>query len=612
MSADPGASPTVAAGDIARLAGVGRAAVSNWRRRFTDFPEPVGGSAASPLYRLDEVERWLTAHDRLATVPPLERAWQALRAGASDLDLGSAVAATGAVLLGRDESRLAPDVRDLLLLAAEDDGPDVVHEFVVGQYLGALSRRLAVVPEELATAMATVAVVVGGGVLDPACGTGGLLRAAVRAGADLALGQERDPVAAEIAAHRVGLAPRADGDVAVGDALREDAWNGRLVDAVVSVPPVADRNWGFEELAGDPRWLFGLPPKLESELAWVQHCLAHVAPGGRVVVQLPSGVAFRRSGRRIRNELLRAGALDAVVGLPRDGALPTDVWVLHRPEPDSGPPQHLLIALATAVEDLPAIWRRHRDGAPAGEGARAVPILDLLDDEVDLSPERHVRLEPDLPDVAAADARFRAALSALPRAPHLKAAGDRSAHAVTTIADLVKAGVVSVHQGPIRHDEATSPRASVPVLTVHDVHARRGPTGRTAATTPGHVPLRPGDVVVPLPAARGAGAVVVAEGGAVLGPRTQLLRTDPDRLDPHYLAGLLWAAAAGETRTTGRSDVRRLVVPVPPMERQREIGSAFRTLAELETALREVRESGEALVRGAVQGLGAGTLEPSG
>ena len=57
---------TVASADIARLAGVGRAAVSNWRRRFADFPSPVGGTAASPLYRLADVEGWLRTHGRAA------------------------------------------------------------------------------------------------------------------------------------------------------------------------------------------------------------------------------------------------------------------------------------------------------------------------------------------------------------------------------------------------------------------------------------------------------------------------------------------------------------------------------------------------------------------
>ena len=55
---------------IARLAGVGRAAVSNWRRRYPDFPQPIGGSPTSPTFSRSEVEAWLKATgkaDQLAT-----------------------------------------------------------------------------------------------------------------------------------------------------------------------------------------------------------------------------------------------------------------------------------------------------------------------------------------------------------------------------------------------------------------------------------------------------------------------------------------------------------------------------------------------------------------
>ena len=36
----------VAPSDIAEMAGVSRAAVSNWRKRNDDFPDPVGGTPA--------------------------------------------------------------------------------------------------------------------------------------------------------------------------------------------------------------------------------------------------------------------------------------------------------------------------------------------------------------------------------------------------------------------------------------------------------------------------------------------------------------------------------------------------------------------------------------
>ncbi|MGH3272955.1 MAG: N-6 DNA methylase, partial [Streptosporangiaceae bacterium] len=52
---------TMTAAAIARLAGVGRAAVSNWRHRHPDFPAPVGGSLASPTFSRAEVQAWLVS-----------------------------------------------------------------------------------------------------------------------------------------------------------------------------------------------------------------------------------------------------------------------------------------------------------------------------------------------------------------------------------------------------------------------------------------------------------------------------------------------------------------------------------------------------------------------
>src|SRR3954469_1505679 len=66
----------VTAAGIARLAGVGRAAVSNWRRRHADFPRPVGGTETSPSFALAEVESWLRKQGKLAEVPLRERVWQ--------------------------------------------------------------------------------------------------------------------------------------------------------------------------------------------------------------------------------------------------------------------------------------------------------------------------------------------------------------------------------------------------------------------------------------------------------------------------------------------------------------------------------------------------------
>jgi type I restriction enzyme M protein len=58
--------------DIARLAGVGRTVVANWRKRHADFPPPADARAAGPVFRREEVQEWLERHrPEKATIEPL-------------------------------------------------------------------------------------------------------------------------------------------------------------------------------------------------------------------------------------------------------------------------------------------------------------------------------------------------------------------------------------------------------------------------------------------------------------------------------------------------------------------------------------------------------------
>ncbi len=68
---DP-ADDVVLLAEVARIAGVGRAAVVNWRRRHPDFPDPAGGTTVHPTFARSAVVAWLLAHDKIAvpsTVP---------------------------------------------------------------------------------------------------------------------------------------------------------------------------------------------------------------------------------------------------------------------------------------------------------------------------------------------------------------------------------------------------------------------------------------------------------------------------------------------------------------------------------------------------------------
>ncbi|MGW0860504.1 HsdM family class I SAM-dependent methyltransferase, partial [Streptomyces sp. NPDC002690] len=434
------ASEVTAAG-IARLAGVGRAAVSNWRRRHADFPKPVGGTETSPSFALADVEKWLRGQGKLVEVPLRERVWQQLSghpAGA----VTALIHVGCALLLVRDRptdwlelvavsdervARLLPDALAPVLEArfgpvapagAEGAGPEAVRavrlpgpealrpsvpllrgaaamaaesgagpafEFLFGRQLDSNPRQYTLTPPELAALMVELALqdedlgrptgkTPAPVVLDPASGTGALLRAVGRPAALYA--QEVDPDLAALTALRLalgaggGASPKVpEPAVRTGDTLRADAFPKLAADVVLCHPPFNERNWGHDELAYDPRWEYGYPARAESELAWVQHALARLRPGGTAVLLMPPAAASRRSGRRIRADLLRRGALRAVVALPAGAAppygIPLHLWILCKPDHGTQPSPELLL-VDTAESPDPVAPGRYPSRCPCG------------------------------------------------------------------------------------------------------------------------------------------------------------------------------------------------------------------------------------------------------
>lgn len=696
----------VTAAEISRLAGVTRATVSNWRRRHGDFPAPTAGTESSPAYDLAAVRSWLERHGRLPALSPVDELRTVLRGragetpspalrllpvvpwasrvapaelrGLADLADGELrrrvreAAGQWAEELPVARSQLtavpaAPLLRPLLRCVADEGAARTVE--VLAEHLAEDTAGVAGTyrtPPPLADLVVELLVAahrrVPASVFDPACGTGGLLAAAARAGVATLYGQDLAEAQAILSSVRLAVdAAAARSTVRAGDSLRQDAFPALSVDAVVCSPPFGVRDWGHDELAYDPRWQYGLPPRGESELAWLQHCLAHLAPGGTAVMLMPPGVAERPSGRRIRAELVRAGVLRAVVALPAGLAPPLHVglhlWVLS---PGAGSSHVLFVDLAESGGDqappgatrAPTVqelrrtlldtWRafaRQPEGFEPVPGlACGRPAIDLLDEAVDLTPARHVRssvvtIAPDQYAAAAGEILSRLshaahALAALAGGQDWQPAGaQRFAWRTAAVADLLRGGALTLQRsGPVGRaaqagDEPTpaSEAAERPVLVARDVAEGRSASGvasREGLATP--VEIRPGDVILPellrhtgTPAARVADE---ADAGSLLGGHLYLLRPDPERLDPWFLAGFLSAEENVHSATTGTSlvrvDVRRLRVPLLPLDQQRRYGQAFRHLGALRTAGRLAERLAEETAHHLAAGLTSGTLSP--
>ncbi|MEV4802310.1 N-6 DNA methylase [Nonomuraea sp. NPDC049421] len=597
---------TVTAGDIARLAGVGRAAVSNWRRRFQDFPGPVGGTSSNPLFSLNQVESWLRSQGKLDELPFDERVWQQIRNSADDLQLLSVVSDVACSLVGGGTEPPADLADAASRLAAELGTPETV-EFLYRRYVETNSRRVQVPSSEVAATMAAL-LESPDMVFDPHCGFGGLLVAALDAArrhAGRVFGQERDAAMARLAAARLS-ARGVKAEIRAGDSLTADAFPDMAADAAICIPPYSERGWGYEELTNDPRWQYGLPPRGESELAWVQHCLARVRPGGQVVVLMPPAAATRRSGRRIRSQLLRTGALQGIIGLPAGSApqstQPPHLWLLRRPSDDDAVPSQVLMADCELEDVLPA-WRSYLE-----QSKGAMAIIDLLDDEVDLTPSRYL-VRKVAPLTRSVD-ESRAELAALAReladaVPNVLQ--EPRALTMTTLGELIRAGAVQLEQTPMRMEIESG---DVPLLTAKDVTLGRGPTGKGTVES-GTITAQPGDVVIPA-ITRVVHARVITE-EVTLGPHLFMIRVDQELFDPHFLAGFLRLSAERTASTmsgTLRVDVRRAQIPRLPLDEQRRYGEAFRQLEVYERAIDETARVGRQLAAQILEGLTGGALQP--
>ncbi|MET9828167.1 N-6 DNA methylase [Streptomyces sp. NPDC006385] len=547
-AAPPAGGPLVTGSEIARLAGVTRAAVSNWRRRYDDFPAAAGGGANSPLFRLAEVQAWLDKQRKGQDVSQEVRLWQALRGAYGDEMIGG-LADLAQFLAGGGPAApdtLPSDVAGLARGLAESGSAQDVVDALADRFTDSVRRAGSdqVTAPRIVRAVRHFAgeVAADATVFDPACGIGSLLLAMGPDHGPRRCGQEADGRSARFAQSRADLTGRGGVDIAHADSLRDDRWADLRADLVVCDPPVADPDWGRDELLLDPRWELGTPSRAEGELAWLQHAYAHTAPGGAVVMVMPASVAYRKAGRRIRAELVRRGILTQVIALPPGSAashaLPVHLWRLRRP-PAAGD-----AATSVRMVDLTA---NEPDGRldPEPHQVADVPLIDLLDDTVDLTPGRHV--EESHRDYATEYLEVRREL----------------AHHVRHLAELLPA--LSAGDGPGALEGAS--------ISVADL-ARAG---------------------------------LVAYGDPEPVSVSDQLDTDFLR---GFLRGTANTRRSTTASGSFRLDARGARVPQMDIAEQRRYGAAFRALQEFEERARRVAELSGRAASLARDGLGNGALSP--
>lgn len=288
----------------------------------------------------------------------------------------------------------------------------------------------------------------GESIYDPACGTGGMLLAAIdhvkRNGGDprtffgKIYGQEKNLTTSSVARMNLVLHGIEDFQIAREDTLRDPAFTdgaGGLAtfDCVIANPPFSLKEWGREVWENDPwrRAAYGLPPKSYGDYAFVQHMIASMAQTGnsRMAVVLPQGTLFRKSAEgKIRKVLLKEDLIEAVIGLAPNlfygTGLAGCVVVLRRKKPAERKNKVLIIDASSLFrkgraqnfldpEHGEQIVKWFQDFEDVEDRAKVVSLDEIKDEGWTLNISRYV-LPPigeDIPPLPEAVAAFKEALT---------------------------------------------------------------------------------------------------------------------------------------------------------------------------------------------------------
>lgn len=345
-------------------------------------------------------------------------------------------------------------------------GTDVLgdaYEYLVGKFADVTRRNKA---GEFYTPRSVVRMMVeildpqeGESIYDPACGTGGMLLAAIdhvkRNGGDprtffgKIYGQEKNLTTSSVARMNLVLHGIEDFKIEREDTLRTPVFTdgaGGLAtfNCVIANPPFSLKEWGREIWENDPwgRAKYGLPPVRYGDYAFVQHMIASMTPTGnsRMAVVLPQGALFRKAAEgMIRKALLKEDLIEAVIGLAPNLFYGTQlagcVVILRRKKPTKRKNKVMIIDAASLFrkgraqnfldpehgDQIVEWFRAFKD---VEDRAKVVALDEIKKEDWTLNISRYV-LPPigeDIPPLPEAVAAFKEALSEARQAEdHLRA-----------------------------------------------------------------------------------------------------------------------------------------------------------------------------------------------
>jgi type I restriction-modification system DNA methylase subunit/transposase-like protein len=342
--------------ELARILDKSSQVISNWRRRYQDFPQPIIEDSESPLYDLTAVQNWQAARmlDKSAyrsnqndfsreyyVAILLQLAYKKVGATSSspwedalklEADMPSnilAIVKSLSINLQTPMSELWDRIRTFADLDQIDSLKGDLYKVINSKSImaGAISNlELVDLIKELHSDQMTPIKI-----YDPAAGLShGLLNFNYSKSTQL-FGQEIDLSTADLAQLLAWITDQ-ELTIVVGDTLQQDLLVDVKADLVICEPPFGMRT---EPHLRRKDWPFG-DVGANADLAWLQIVVEHLTDHGAGYMLLPSGALSRTAKEevQIRRKLVSSDCLEAVIALPPISSatrLPVSLVVVRAP-----------------------------------------------------------------------------------------------------------------------------------------------------------------------------------------------------------------------------------------------------------------------------------------
>ena len=639
--------------EIAELANVSMPTVSNWMRRFEDFPTGRRVEGTKRLrYDKDEVVAWLEGRQLSQAKSRTNTALLSIDRDSRRDFLGS-LFATLHNLPEEHRTSLPEVLKEYETLAARSSGllvnfdlksaSSVVAELlpeygkrtnsqladILSEMDSGLQNRMAgefSTPDALVLFLSALAPSSTQSVVDLASGEGRLLQHFAshkighhHSGSDI---NEQGVVRARQSALLRGLAI----DFVVEDVTTLNPQGNASL--VVVDPPLNARVSDTAISAGT--WPFGPPSPQDLTTVFLQRAIESLEPGGRALVLSTTSLLSRGGGAsKLRRNLLQAGVIRGIVALPskmrKNTGVPLALWILEKPDP------HLdtivmvdasLSAIAELAKNGPVAKATiaELDGDAAGADstyATTVPRHLLLTRDVDLRPNAWVAKKRDLIEPQEQLNLATRGLESLEQLSLELPLNPSSLHVGFVEPHLVSLGELQ-EQGRIKL--FTNPRASAsdggigaPVADLSIVLGDREKSSPRRSTDPPGVGrlIEPGDIVVAA-APRGLAATVWQEKGWIAGSGTHVIRVLDSSTNSQFLAAAIQHPRnfahvdAGALRV--QLNIRSFEVPDLPHMEQEKLSVLLEALSKAEAELQDKLTSLSTAKNDVVRAIGTGTL----